>query len=177
MSYTEQEKQEALALYDELGSISKVINKLGFPSRQNMYTWIRKRNVEQKKRKKADCSDPPEHRRHPSLETKLNILRRCFELGEDILSVSEETGYSRTSIYLWRRKYLSGGSVSLMSKQKHLPRGELVPVESQSDTNQTELLAKIKELELENDILRETINVLKKDQGIDWLKLKNRKRQ
>ena len=52
MSYTEQEKQEALALYDELGSISKVINKLGFPSRQNMYTWIRKRNVEQKKRKK-----------------------------------------------------------------------------------------------------------------------------
>ena len=176
MSYTEQEKQEALALYDELGSISKVINKLGFPSRQNMYTWIRNRNVEQEKRKKADCSDPPEHRRHPSLETKLNILHRCFELGEDILSVSEETGYSRTSIYLWRRKYLAGGSVSLMSKQKHLPRGELVPVESQSDTNQTELLAKIKELELENDILRETINVLKKDQGIDWLKLKNREK-
>ena len=52
MSYTEQEKQEALALYDELGSISKVINKLGFPSRQNMYTWIRKRNVEQKKEKR-----------------------------------------------------------------------------------------------------------------------------
>lgn len=52
MSYTEQEKQEALALYDELGSISKVINKLGFPSRQNMYTWIRKRNVEQKKKRR-----------------------------------------------------------------------------------------------------------------------------
>ena len=33
MAYTEQEKQQALALYDETGSISKVINKLGYPTR------------------------------------------------------------------------------------------------------------------------------------------------
>ena len=38
MAYTEQEKERALALYDELGSIGKVINQLGYPTRQNMYT-------------------------------------------------------------------------------------------------------------------------------------------
>ncbi len=31
MAYTEQEKERALALYDELGSIGKVINQLGYP--------------------------------------------------------------------------------------------------------------------------------------------------
>ena len=38
MAYTEQEKQQAFALYDETGSIAKVINTLGYPTRQNMYT-------------------------------------------------------------------------------------------------------------------------------------------
>ena len=106
MAYTEQEKQQALALYDETGSISKVINKLGYPTRPNMYTWIKNRNIEIKEKASVDYSDTPEHRRHPSLELKLSIIRRCFEKGEDIKSVSEETGYSRTSIYLWRRKYV-----------------------------------------------------------------------
>lgn len=161
MSYTKQEKERALKLYDEIGSIGKVINRLGYPSRQNMYTWIRNRNIVQK-RKQADCSDSPDYRRHPSLETKLNILHRCFECGEDILSVSKDTGYSRTCIYLWRRKYLAGGSIELMSKKKHLPRGPLEPETIESGTTQVEWMDKIKKLELENDILKETIKVLKK---------------
>ena len=50
MSYTEQEKQQALALYDETGSIAKVINTLSYPTRQNMYTWIKNRNIEKRKK-------------------------------------------------------------------------------------------------------------------------------
>ena len=38
MSFSEEEKKKALQLYDETGSISKVIQKLGYPSKQNMYT-------------------------------------------------------------------------------------------------------------------------------------------
>ncbi len=113
MAYTEQEKERALALYDELGSIGKVINQLGYPTRQNMYTWIKNRNISFKQRAAVDYCDSPTHRRHPTLEMKLNILHRCFEIGEDIKSVSEDTGYSRTSIYSWRRKYLNGGAGAL----------------------------------------------------------------
>lgn len=162
MAYTEQEKQQALALYDETGSISKVINKLGYPTRQNMYTWIKNRNIEIKEKASVDYSDTPEHRRHPSLELKLSIIRRCFEKGEDIKSVSEETGYSRTSIYLWRRKYVVGGAAALASKKKHLPRGKIIVDTSDHDSGQEELVSKIKELEMENDILKETIKILKK---------------
>ena len=74
MAFTEQEKEAALKLYDELGSVGQVINKLGYPSRQNMYTWIKNRDIE-KKRNKYDCSDEPDHRRHPSLDSKLEIFR------------------------------------------------------------------------------------------------------
>ena len=98
MSFTEEEKKKALQLYDETGSIAKVIHKLGYPSRQNMYTWIKNRDIEQK-RKKYDATDSSGHRRHPSLEIKLEILHRCFEEGEEIKSISEEYGYSRESIY------------------------------------------------------------------------------
>ena len=176
MAYTEQEKQQALALYDETGSISKVINKLGYPTRQNMYTWIKNRNIEIKEKASVDYSDTPEHRRHPSLELKLSIIRRCFETGEDIKSVSEETGYSRTSIYLWRRKYVVGGAAALASKKNHLPRGKIIVDTSDHDSGQEELVSKIKELEMENDILKETIKILKKDQCIDQFNLKNKEK-
>lgn len=176
MSFTEKEKNMALQLYDETGSIAEVIHKLGYPSRQNMYTWIKNRSIE-KKRKKSDFTDSPSHRRHPSLETKLEILHRCFEDGEDVKSISEEYGYSRESIYSWRKKYLSGGAAAIMNKKKDLPRGNLpVNEAAHNGTDNVELVAKIRDLELENDILRQTIEILKKDQGIDLLSLKNREK-
>ena len=174
MSFTEEEKKKALQLYDETGSIAKVIHKLGYPSRQNMYTWIKNRDIE-KKRKKYDATDSPGHRRHPSLEIKLEILHRCFEDGDDIKLISEEYGYSRQSIYSWRNKYLSRGAAAIMNKKKDLPRGTLYVNEAaHNGTDNIELVAKIRDLELENDILSQTIEVLKKDQGIDLLRLKNR---
>ena len=45
-----------------------------------------------------------------------------------------------------------------MNKEKDLPRGTLPVSGSAND----ELAAKIKELELENDILKQTIEILKK---------------
>ena len=176
MAYTEQEKQQALALYDETGSIAKVINTLGYPTRQNMYTWIKNRNIEKKIKASVDYSDKPEHRRHPSLELKLSIIHRCFEEGEDIKSVSQDSGYSRTSIYLWRRKYVAGGAAALTSEKKHLPRGKIVTDTSDHDPDQNDPVSKIKELEIENDILKETIKILKKDQGIDQFNLKNKEK-
>lgn len=150
MSFTDEEKKKVLQLYDETGSIAIVIHRLGYPSRQNMYN----RDIE-KKRKKCDFTDSPGHRRHPPLEIKLEIIHRCFEDGEDIKSTSKEYGYSRESIYSWRKKYLSGGAAALMNKKKDLSRGILnVNETADNGSNNAELVTKIRDLELENDILR-----------------------
>lgn len=64
--------------------------------------------------KSKDSSAYPHHARYSCLETKLDIICRCFEKGEDVLSVSIDTGYSRTCIYLQRRIYL--GRLGSMDK-------------------------------------------------------------
>ena len=52
-----------------------------------------------------------------SIEEKKNAVKRCFERGESVKSVSKELGCSSTSLYLWRDRYLRGGTVSLMKKE------------------------------------------------------------
>ena len=87
------------------------------------------------------------------MEIKLEILQRCFEGSEDIKSISEEYGYSRESIYSWRRKYLFGGAATIMNQKKDFPRGTLKVNEApHNDTDNIELAAKIRDLELENVI-------------------------
>lgn len=64
-----------------------------------------------------------------------------------------------------------------MNKKKDLPRGTLpVSEDAGSGSANDELAAKIKELELKNDILKQTIEILKKEKGIDLLRLKNREK-
>ena len=64
----------------------------------------------------------------------------------------------------------------MTSEKKHLPRGKIITDTSNHDAGQEELVSKIKELEMENDILKETIKILKKDQGIDRFNLKNKEK-
>lgn len=124
--YSKEQREKALALYDKCHSVTKVMQSLGYPeSRAGLYLWLKQRNAPPKKKaERKQINNAPNHPLHPSLETKLAILHRCFIEGENVQLVSEETGYSRASIYTWRRKYLSGGPARLMNS-KDDPRGIL----------------------------------------------------
>ena len=177
MSFSLEQKQKALQLYDETKSVTTVIIRLGYPTRQCLYRWLREREAPIKPLKvRKKFINTVEHPLHPSVETKLNILHRCFELGENVQLVSEETGYSRVSIYTWRRRYIKEGRLALMNS-KDIPRDSLK--ESSLETSQNELDAlkqKMHDMQLEMDILKETIAVLKKDPGINLEPLKNREK-
>lgn len=90
-------------------------------------------------------------------------IHRCFELGESIKSVSEEIGYTRASIYSWRKKYLRGGITALMNDKNITPNtlteGSL---STASAPDLAQLQTQIRDMQMEIDILKETINVLKK---------------
>lgn len=88
LTFVEQEKEIELKLYDELRSIGKVKKSI----RQTEHVYL---NQKRKHRQEKNQG-------HPTLESMLDILHRCFENGEDIKSVSEETGYIQTGIYTWR---------------------------------------------------------------------------
>lgn len=159
--FTYEKKVRALQLYEQTHSVTETIRILDYPERATLYRWISEKGQPEKVRSTKRGENTPDHPRHPSVEVKLQVLHRCFEHGEDVKSVSEEIGYSRASIYNWRRKYLQRGLVALMNPSDD-PREELVPGTFSATEDIAELKAQVQEMQMQIDILKETINVLKK---------------
>lgn len=184
--YTKEQEDRALKEYERLGSVTAAIRQLGYPSESTLYRWYerRKAGLENRHGHTAGVSEntehrcnTPEHPRYPSAEFKYEILRRCFELGEDVEYVSREIGYSRMSIYVWRRNYLKHGMVGLMAKKKNIPGEPLPQNHMLPQSEEVEALREqVQNLQFEVDVLKETIAVLKKDPGVDLTALTNREK-
>ena len=124
--YSKEQKNIALRIYHQTESVTETIRILGYPTRRNLYTWIAEENTPPKTRKEYPViNNPPDHPRNPPLEVKLDAIHRCYELGENIKYVSEDIGYSRASIYQWRKRYLKEGTLGLMN-HKNITPGTLV---------------------------------------------------
>ena len=124
--YSKEQKDIALRIYHQTESVTETIRILGYPTRRNLYTWIAEENTPPKTRKEYPViNNPPDHPRNPPLEVKLDAIHRCYELGENIKYVSEDIGYSRASIYQWRKRYLKEGTLGLMN-HKNITPGTLV---------------------------------------------------
>ena len=164
--FTYEKKIRALQLYEKTHSVTETIRILNYPGRQTLYKWIKEQGEPVRVKSTYRGENTAEHPRHPPVALKLEVLSRCFERGEDVKSVSEEIGYSRASIYTWRRKYLQKGMVALMTPADD-PRGTLMPGTVSSSEEIAALKAQMQEMQMQIDILKETINVLKKDPGVD----------
>ena len=165
MKYTKEQIATALQLLNSTGSPRKVIEILGYPSNPMLYHW-------RKKYPELYTSPQMNHWKQASSEFKLEIIQRCFIDGENVKSVSEEIGYTPSSIYGWYRRYRKKGIFPSMKKSdKHT-----VTPNAANDENIDELRAQMLEMQMEIDILKETINVLKKDPGVDQTALKNREK-
>jgi len=178
--YSKQQKEIALKLYHQTKSVSETVRMLGYPTRKNLYNWIYEETNPHKTKKAYPITDnPPDHPRNPPLEIKLDALHRCFELGENIKYVSEDIGYSRASIYQWRKRYLNEGTLGLMNNKNITPgklkEGTTANTEVSSEEI-SQLKSQMQDMQLEIDILKETINVLKKDPDIDQSALSNREK-
>ena len=124
--YSKEQKDIALRIYHQTESVTETIRILGYPTRRNLYTWIAEENTPPKTRKEYPViNNPPDHPRNPPSEVKLDAIHRCYELGENIKYVSEDIGYSRASIYQWRKRYLKEGTLGLMN-HKNITPGTLV---------------------------------------------------
>ena len=84
------------------------------------------------------------------------------------------------SIYKWRRQYLQQGMIGLMAgkrRQEKQPIPQIEPGSSKSGIEEIEdLREKVRNLQMEVDVLKETIQVLKKDPGVDMRELRNREK-
>lgn len=111
--------EEALKVYHTTKSVGKTVQKLGYPTCRQLYSWINHEgNVPVDRKQLPKVNNPTEHPRNPPAEIKLSAIQRCFELGESIQSVSEEIGYTRASIYQWRKRYLKEEGLVVRIKRR-----------------------------------------------------------
>lgn len=184
--YTKEQKERALKEFERLGSVQATITLLGYPSRHTLYEWYRdmlanRQNYHGSPNKpyqvKQKYINPPNHPRYPDTNLKLEAIKRCFSLGEGVEYVSREIGYSRMSIYTWYRQYQKYGVAGLMSSKKQIKRENIdVNAENTSANEISELRGQMKQLQMEVDVLKEALNLLKKDPGINVTELKNREK-
>ena len=116
--YSEEQYYKALEVYEETRSVTKTMHFFCYPARrQTLYNWINRKRILPENRSTFRGYNTADHPRHPPLELKLEVLHRCFEISEDVQSVSREIGYSTASIYTGRRKYILKGSAALINSQ------------------------------------------------------------
>jgi len=153
MRYTEEQISAALLLLKATGSPTKVIQTLGYPSSPMLYHW---------RDNYPEYYDVPDqkHWRQAPVELKQRIIKRCFIEGEPVKLVAEEIGYTPSLIYKWIREYREKGHFSSMKKTTANIDVDPSDIKSIEDIN--ELKAQMIDMQMEIDILKETINVLKK---------------
>lgn len=166
-NYTDEEKAIALAYYHECHSAKKTVRDLGYPVRSCLNNWIAAEGKPKQPRKKNSIN-----KGMSTFEERLDVVHRCVDLGEDVHLIAKEFNRNVTTIYTWCRTYKKEGHIALMKKTK---KKQPTTAVNEID-NIEELKAQMLELQLENDILRETINVLKKDPGINQAALTNREK-
>lgn len=168
--YTKEQIFTALSLYNKLKSMPKVVELLGYPSVTMLWNW---------KRMYPEITASHKHRKHrkwirASIDIKLNAIRRCIDNGEMVKSIAEDIGYSSVAIWQWIKKYTEEGYISLMNQSNSNRSNNPKNTNSKDDIDA--LKAQMLDMQMEIDILKETINVLKKDPGINLETLTNREK-
>jgi transposase InsO family protein/transposase-like protein len=165
--YSKEQVHAALTLYSKLHSLPKVVKILGYPSVGSLASWVHKY---------PEVVAPKSHKRHikAPINVKLDAIRRCYENGDMLKSVAEEIGYSSVAILNWHKKYQEKGLVGLMNKSD--TDSSKSPKDIQSINDIEALKAQMMDMQMEIDILKETINVLKKDPGVNQEALSNREK-
>jgi len=110
---------------------------MGYPKKQTVYHWIHDGNEIVTSCNPLKLINHSLHPRNLSAALKMESIQRCFELGESVLSVSEDIGYSRVSICTWHKKYLQEGAAARMDtkdiKRVQLNKGIASSIEDVND--------------------------------------------
>lgn len=162
-NYTEKEKEIALKYYHECKHVCQTIRTLGYPSRSCMHEWIADEEKPKKLPKKRVIKG------RASFNERFNAIKRCIFNGDDVYLIADDIHRDVTTVRTWIRLYRKEGILAIMDKQRKKRNSNNEISTEKIDVLKTQLM----ELQLENDILRETIDILKKDPGINQTALKN----
>ncbi|MFQ9472310.1 MAG: transposase [Oscillospiraceae bacterium] len=166
-----EERERAVELYFTTPmTTAQVVEHLGYPTRQCLERWL------------AMDSRYAGHMAKPIIP--LETRRRAVELvlgGMQQKQAAKQLGVSVGAVHGWVRAYRKGGMAALQPKnrnsaQGNKPAGSRRWPSAADDDDAEALRRRVEELELENALMREVVEVVKKDPGADLRRLSNREK-
>jgi len=137
--------------------LALTIKALGYPSRSLLADWIRKAHPEQRPRV-GHAQEP-----RSSQAKQSAVMALCLRRGS-AQAVAHELGVSRPSLYHWRNQLLTTEALAFMKPQQDpSPAPERDALEHELERLQRD----VKRLQLEQDIVKQANELLKKELGID----------
>ncbi|MEC4183260.1 IS3 family transposase [Adlercreutzia sp. R21] len=156
-------KAKALKVIEECdGSCIKASRKLGIVSAKTLWRW------------RTDAQKPPRKRyAHLSARQKRSVAE-LLDRGEAVSALADRFGVSITTVCNIRNEHRSKGALSFKDRREavDIPQASIDDMPDDIE----ELKRRCAELEIDNAILAQTIEILKKDPGVDPSELSNREK-
>lgn len=158
VSYSDQERCAAVAMYRKTRSYVQTIIVMGYPSRYVLHTWVRESLPGRRPLKRQG------HRQSFSSEKKIMACERVMA-GEPVRAVATDLGITNVSnVYAWLQQFTRGGRPALMShaekKRQHAATRQ--QLEASLPDNPEDLRALAAQLAVDNAVLRQELELVKK---------------
>ncbi|WP_288542012.1 IS3 family transposase [uncultured Bifidobacterium sp.] len=171
--FSPEERQRAVDLYFTTPmTTAQVVEYLGYPTRQCLERWLAK---------------DPRYAGHMAkpiipLETRTKAIELVLG-GMQQKQAARRLGVSIGAVHNWVKAYREGGMAALQARNRNAAQNgktASAPCRSRdagdgNDDTET-LRRRVEELELENSLMREVVEVIKKDPGADLRRLSNREK-
>ncbi len=167
--YSDEQKSVAVAHYFQHGCcIATTLRALGYPGRKTLSAWLDELHPEMRKRivGKARADG------HPQELKQAAVIALCSRQGS-ARAIAQELGVTRPTLYNWKDQLLEHGAPASMKRHRDSsPAAEQAELAQQRDALQRDIL----QLQLEHDILKKAVELIKKDLGVDLHLLSNREK-
>jgi putative transposase len=164
--YSHEQKKAAVEHYLEHGrNLSRTVRALGYPSREMLRSWCDELAPGTRKKRVGGLQYTREQKKEA-------VIALCTRTGST-KDIAKEFGVTREALYNWKNDLLQ------MEDCITMPREEDKPLPNDRDAFLSEietLKSQIKRLKLEKAILEGTVEIVKKDPGVDPKSLTNKEK-
>ena len=167
--YSDEQKSVAVAHYFQHGCcIATTLRALGYPGRKTLSAWLDELHPEVRKRLVGKARVDA----HPQELKQAAVVALCMRQGSARV-IAEKLGVTRPTLYNWKDQLLDRGVPASMKRHRDSsPAAAQAELEQQRDALQRDIL----QLQLEHDILKKAVELIKKDLGVDLHLLSNREK-
>jgi len=164
--YSHEQKKAAVEHFLKHGcNLSRTAKMLGYPSRPTLRNWCEELSPWIRQKYVGGVQYSQEHKK----ESVLDLCTRAHSAHK----VADKYGAARVTLYRWKKNLLSKEMDKLVKKKfDNIPTNDKNLLLCEIDT----LKKQVNRLKLEKDILEGTVEIIKKDPGVDPKKLTNKEK-